>query len=196
MLRVLEVDAPAVVIGSSQRETDVDRRAAEAAGVEVVRRGSGGGAVLLLPDEHVWVDAWLPAGDPLWVDDVVRAGEWMGEAWARSAVTLGFEAEHVAVHRGRVRASAWSAQVCFAGRGPGEVFVSPEGQKLTGLSQRRTRDWIRQQVLVHRRWDAAATFALLAGDPGARRRAAEAHAETVATVGAADAVAALVTALP
>lgn len=184
VVRVLEVDRPALVLGSGQRQLDIDDRTAAAAGIEVVRRGSGGGAVLLVPGEHVWFDVWLPAADPLWVDDVVEAAGWLGEAWARVASGLGLDP--VVVHLGPVSATKWSALVCFAGRGPGEVFVGDEQQKLTGVSQRRTREWVRMQVMVHRRWDAAATFRLLVGDPAVRRDAVEAHATTVAVVGEAD----------
>ena len=49
--------------------------------------------------------------------------------------------------------------VCFSGRGPGEVFSGDK--KVVGLSQRRTRDWIRFQTLVHRRFSAESTAALL-----------------------------------
>ena len=52
---------------------EVDHRVAGALGVEVVRRRSGGGAVLLLPGEFVWLDLVIPAGDPLWLDDVGQA---------------------------------------------------------------------------------------------------------------------------
>ena len=44
------VDRPTLVLGSAQPDTDVDQRVAGALGVDVVRRRSGGGAVLLWGD--------------------------------------------------------------------------------------------------------------------------------------------------
>ena len=54
----------------------------------------------------------------------------------------------------------WSSLVCFAGRGPGEVFV--DARKAVGISQRRTRDGARFQCAIHRRWDPATLVGLLA----------------------------------
>src|SRR5262245_14287634 len=80
MVHVLEVDRPALVLGSTQPDDVVDRDAARRLGIEVVRRRSGGGAVLLQPAGTVWIDVELPRDDPLWDDDVGRASWWLGEA--------------------------------------------------------------------------------------------------------------------
>jgi lipoate-protein ligase A len=151
-VRILEVDRPALVLGSTQPESDADRAALDEAGVELVRRRSGGGAVLLDPGRAVWVDIDLPAGDPLWSDDVARSFGWLGDAWV-SALGGGV------AHRGRLVSTPWSRQVCFAGLGPGEVTV--DGRKVVGIAQRRTRNGARFQCAVLRRWDAAAVVALL-----------------------------------
>ncbi len=169
---VHDVSAPAVVLGSAQRDDLVDRQAATAAGVEVVRRRSGGGAVLLVPGEVVWVDVLLPRGDPLWVDDVGRSTTWLGEAWAEA---LGEGAE---VHRGGMVHTPWSALVCFAGLGPGEVTRS--GHKLVGISQRRTREAARFQCAVYSRWDPSALAAVLRLEPEDRTRLVEDLASAVA----------------
>lgn len=175
--RELVVERPAIVLGSSQPSDDIDLDAARARGIDVARRRSGGGAVLLVPGEHVWIDFWLPASDPLWLDDVGRAGDWLADGWVQTLAELG----HVApvAHLGQMTHSTWSAQVCFAGLGPGEVTA--ESRKLVGVSQRRTREWARFQCVVHRRWDAMTTFGLLAA-PGARD-AGEQWVHRVAEVG-------------
>lgn len=187
---VLTVDGPALVLGSSQREEVVDRARAEALGIGIARRRSGGGAVLLVPGDHVWIDLWLPSSDPLWDDDVIRAADWVGATWAAVATTLGLGP--VTVHRDNATTDRWSALVCFAGAGPGEVFV--DGRKLVGVSQRRTRAWARFQCVVHRRWDAATTVALLAAPE--RGSGAASLAGRVAEIGSADVEAALLEALP
>lgn len=162
---VFAVDRPALVLGSTQSADDVDRAAAERLGVEVVRRRSGGGAVLLDPGAFVWVDAVVPRGDELWHDDVGRAFDWLGRVWAATLADLGVPSAAVAVHDGPLVTSALSSTVCFAGLGPGEVTV--DGAKAVGMSQRRTRAAIRLQSSLVLGWDAGRHAALLA--PGLRR---------------------------
>jgi lipoate-protein ligase A len=154
---VLEVERPALVLGSTQRETDADAHALAAFDVELARRRSGGGAVLLVPGQTLWIDIEIPRTDVLWDDDVGRASHWLGRAWVVALAELGVHAE---VHTGGVLETAWSRKVCFGGLGPGEVSVS--GHKLVGISQRRTREGARFQCLVHRRWDPVPLLGLLA----------------------------------
>lgn len=172
------VSRPALVLGSGQGDGLVDHERAVAAGLEVVRRRSGGGSVLLIPDEHVWVDVWIPSGSGLWNDDVVATAIPVGEAWARVLAGLG---SNGAVHGGGADRGRLESLVCFAGRGPGEVFDG-HGRKLVGVSQRRTRDWIRLQTLVHRRWDPVRTLAGLALTEEERRDALQVISTRVATV--------------
>ena len=122
---MLEPTETAVVLGSTQHESVL------MPGTPAVRRRSGGGAVLMEPGGLVWVDAFVPAGDPLWEVDVGRAFAWLGAAWVKA---LGAGARD---HVGPLVTTAWSELVCFAGLGPGEVTV--DGAKVVGMAQRRTR---------------------------------------------------------
>jgi len=151
---VHDVDRAALVLGSSQRDGVVDVEAAQRAEVDVVRRRSGGGAVLLVPGDVVWVDVIVPVGDPLWDADVGRSMWWLGDVWN---TVVGGDTD---VHRGPLQTNEWSSLVCFAGLGPGEVCRG--GRKLVGISQRRTRAAARFQCAVHRRFDAVAVASLLA----------------------------------
>lgn len=153
------VDHPTLVIGSAQPEASVDRRAADAMGAEVVRRRSGGGGVLLMPGEFVWLDLVIPDGDPLWCADVGRAMIWAGELWRAGLGELGVSGS---VHSGGMITSPWSAQVCFAGLGTGEVVATGEAAKLVGISQRRTRHWTRLQTVCHLHWRPELVAALVA----------------------------------
>jgi lipoate-protein ligase A len=157
-LWVLEHTRPAVVLGSTQPWEVVDHVRAAAAGVDVVRRRSGGGAVLLVPGDVVWVDVILPSAHPRWLDDVGRAAHWVGAAWVEALGALGVTGS---AHRGPMVRTPWSDLVCFAGVGPGEV-VGDRG-KLVGISQRRTRHHARFQCAALLRWDPAALVDLLAG---------------------------------
>lgn len=194
-VHVWEVDRPALVLGSAQREEVADLEACRAAGVEVVRRRSGGGAVLLDPGEAVWVDVELPRGDDLWDDDVGRAAWWLGERWGAALAALGVPGP--TVHHGGLLATPWSPLVCFAGLGPGEVTAGPGGPKVLGISQRRTRAGARFQCAVPLTWDIGRLAGLLRLDGTDRRRLVEDLAGAVAPVAAPppEVVAALLTSL-
>lgn len=142
--------APALVLGSTQSESLVETRRCAELGVDIVRRRSGGGAVLLAPGRTIWVDVLMPAGHPLWRADIGESALWLGDVMAATIARL--SGETCAVHRGAMERSPWSSLVCFAGRGPGEVFDRRDS-KVVGISQRRTRTWARFQCVVSRRWD-------------------------------------------
>lgn len=134
-VRILEPTDAAVVLGSGQPAQHIDELRAAARGFDVVRRRSGGGAVLVTAADVVWVDVVLPAADSLWLADVGQAAWWLGEVWASALGTVGVS--ETAVHRGRFERRVWSERMCFAGLGPGEVTV--QGRKAVGICQRRTR---------------------------------------------------------
>ena len=52
MARILEAERPAVVLGSGQAADVIDAAEAESHGIDVVRRRSGGGAVLVVQRDH------------------------------------------------------------------------------------------------------------------------------------------------
>ncbi len=187
------VGQPTLVLGSAQSVDDVDAAVAHALGVEVVQRRSGGGAVLLVPGEFVWLDLVVPADDPLWRADVAQAMVWVGEVWVDALASFGIEGE---VHRQALAPSAWSRQVCWTGLGTGEVVgaVTAAGRaKLVGVSQRRTRAWARFQSMCHLRWRPELVAALVA--PPRPDPAALADVAATVSVPAADQTAALATAL-
>lgn len=165
LVEVLQISRPAVVLGSTQSFDLVDTDRAAALGFEVVRRRSGGGVVILQPDDHVWIDVTVPRGHPLWHDDVERATWWLGEAWCEAlAATFGggdsVEGDTAwAVHRDRLVARGGDRSVCFAALGPGEV--TREGRKVVGIAQRRTKDAARFQCTVFRSIDVALYSSLL-----------------------------------
>lgn len=193
---VLEPLGTALVLGSTQPETCADREACAVAGVEVVRRRSGGGAVLVDAGSVLWVDLVVPTGDPLWSPDVGRAAWWVGEAWADALIGAGLR--ELEVWKGPMRRNEWSSLVCFAGIGAGEV-VSAAGPKVVGISQRRTRQGALFQCACMIRWEPERLLQLLALDRGERSAAMGALAGAAVGAGAerAQAVQAnLISALP
>lgn len=145
----LAVERPALVLGSTQ--PDVSRGGYHQADFDVVRRRSGGGAVLVEPGNPLWMDVLIPAGDRHWEADVGRAFLWLGDLWVAALAAAGVAG--AAVHRGPPRSTPLARTVCFAGLGTGEVTV--DGRKVVGISQRRTRHAALFQCAALLRWDPA-----------------------------------------
>jgi lipoate---protein ligase len=159
---VRDVVQPALVLGSTQPSEVVDLTAARGRNVELVRRRGGGGAVYLAPGAQLWIDTWIPVDDPLWVTDVSAAAEWVGAWWTTALACLGptgFD-----VHTGRAEPGALGGLVCFAGRGPGEVFLG--GRKVVGLSQWRAREGALFSSCAYLRWNPAPMVELVHTDAG------------------------------
>jgi lipoate---protein ligase len=155
-----EVERAAVAIGSGQVAADVlDLDRCAEARIEVVRRRSGGGAVLLVPGEVLWIDVVVPATHRLWSDDVSVAMLRVGERWVEALAPM--VPGQLSVHPGPMTRTPWSALVCFDGLGPGEVLL--DGRKLVGISQRRTRHAARFQCAVHLRYDPGVLPTFLVG---------------------------------
>lgn len=141
-----EFSGPAIVLGSRQTAMQLDATLCAQQGLAIVKRRSGGGAVILRPDEVIWIDLIVPAGTVGIPEDVRGSMIWAGQGWVEALRP--FVAGDLTVWCEGMAESEWSELVCFAGLGPGEVLL--DGKKLVGLSQRRTRFGLRIQGLVHR----------------------------------------------
>jgi lipoate-protein ligase A len=131
------VTGPALVLGRSAVDPEVDRAVARAEGVEVAHRSSGGGPVLW-DAGLLSLDVVLPRGHRLAGHDVVAAYRWLGEAIAEALRRLGTPGiEVVAVERARAdRARTGpAADACYGALSPFEVTAG--GRKVVGLSQTR-----------------------------------------------------------
>ncbi len=151
----------------------VDAGQLASGGVSVLRRRSGGSAVLLRGADPLWVELWIPSCDRLFDRDVRRASERVGEWWAAALRSMG--ASRVQVHRGAAVPGDGSDWSCFAGLGPGEVLSGR--RKLVGLAQWRCRQGALFQCAVHVHWDAGRLAGVLALDPERRRTLAAAWSE-------------------
>ncbi len=152
------VEQSALVLGSAQPIEHVDVEACARAGVEIVRRRSGGGAVLVEPNNVLWADVLIPFDHAMWTNDVSSSAWWLGEVWLHTLDSLGMTGLHV--HRGAMREGEWSRRVCFAGVGGGEVMLGE--RKVVGISQRRTRAGARFQCAVYSRWHPERVAELMA----------------------------------
>jgi lipoate-protein ligase A len=174
-----------LVLGSTQPADLVSPDALRERSVELVRRRGGGGAVYLEPGGFLWVDAWIPRDDVLWAHDVSLAADWVGRWWidALAGAGSGVAAEGaLSVHSGRSAPGSWGDLVCFAGRGPGEVFF--DDRKIVGLSQWRSREGALFSSCAYLEWDAAPLLDLLSFDDAARSELADGLLDVAVGVGA------------
>ena len=149
-------DKGALVLGSSQPIDVARSEALDERGLMLVKRQSGGGAVLVESDSLVWIDVFIPRDDLLWEADIGKSAHWVGKVWQDTLAEFGVLGE---VHRGRYEPGRWGNLICFAGRATGEVFV--EGKKSVGISQRRTKQGARFQTALVRRWKITDLSSLL-----------------------------------
>ena len=155
---VNHVAGPALVLGSTQRDLSIiDADECAQRGVDIVRRRSGGGAVLLLPSAVTWFDAIIPTGAPGWAEDVHSPMVWLGERFATACRSAGVT-QTLTVNGNSMVRTEWSTLICFDGLGPGEVLL--DGRKLLGISQRRTRAALRLQCCWYHEVDSAALAGL------------------------------------
>lgn len=194
---VREVAHPTLVLGSTQPADLVSPDALRERSVELVRRRGGGGAVYLEPGVFLWVDAWIPRDDVLWAHDVSVAAEWVGGWWidalAGAGAGVGLEVEvevevpshaqgALSVHMGRSEPGAWGDLVCFAGRGPGEVFL--DDRKIVGLSQWRSREGSLFSSCAYLEWRPEPMLDLLSFDDATRSELAGGLRDVAVGIGA------------
>jgi lipoate-protein ligase A len=135
-------DLPTLVLGGHQSPEIVN--SIKVSHTPVRRRRGGGGLVLLRPDD-LWIDWWIPHDDARWSHDVRVSSLLVGSWWA-SALRVRTR-QDVSVHEGPLEGSEAHRVVCFAGRGPGEVFVA--GHKAVGLTQWRVREGVFLSTVLH-----------------------------------------------
>jgi len=162
----------ALVLGSTQDAADFNGERCAAAGLDVVRRRSGGGAVLLRRGAQIWIDLFVPRGDPLFDDDVLASFSWVGATWAAALADLGVSVNsRLEVTSGRAQTTAWSRTLCFGGLGAGEVTL--DDRKVVGISQRRARlgSWFHSMALLD--FDPGEICSLLERSDAERAEAAD-----------------------
>jgi lipoate-protein ligase A len=145
---VVRVERPTLVLGGSQSLEVIDTT--RLGTTPLVRRRGGGGLVFLQPDD-LWVDWWIPNNDARWSHDVYKSSLMIGEWWRE--FLRHYVAADIVVHTGSLEGALAFRLVCFAGRGPGEVFV--DGRKAVGVTQWRVREGIFLSSVVHAHESAA-----------------------------------------
>jgi lipoate-protein ligase A len=150
-------------IGMSESIADVGLEACRAAGVRVLRRPSGGTAVL-----HVEQIGWallLPSGHRFAPVDILESYALHAAITLDALATLGVHARPSTAAEARAPLpDELLAMACFGGLAPHEVVVGDPPRKLVGWGQVRRRGVVMHHSAVSLRFDAAALASLLATD--------------------------------
>jgi lipoate-protein ligase A len=131
-LRFYAWSPPCLSVGRNQPLADVDLSACRRAGVDVVRRPTGGGAILHA-DELTYSVALLQS-DPRATGDVVESYRRLSEGLLAGLHCLGVEAVQAVGQRKR---TADRTAICF--ETPSAYEITAGGRKLVGSAQWRAR---------------------------------------------------------
>jgi len=134
-------NSPAIILGASQRPDEQQLARAVSQGVELVRRKSGGGAVMA-GAEMLSVSVFVPSDHPISKGSTVKAYHWMGELWQKVFASYGLysrlpSADEIVQSNQRAKSLAtdWA---CYAAVAHGEL-LDQQGRKLLGVAQIRSR---------------------------------------------------------
>jgi lipoate-protein ligase A len=136
-LRFYGWSPPCLSLGRNQPLADADPAACEAAGVDVVRRPTGGRAILHTGE--LTYSCALPQSDPRATGDVVESYRRLSEGLLAGLHHLGVEAAQAT---GQRRGDADRTAVCF--ESPSDYEITVRGHKLVGSAQWRARGGVLQ----------------------------------------------------
>ncbi len=134
-LRFYQWSPPAVSLGYFQKRHSIDLAACHKAGITLVRRPTGGRAVLHLDDLTYCIVAGTPEGIP---HSVQAAYQLLCEGLLSGFRLLGFEAGF-----GREKKRAQQADICFMRTAMGDIVY--QGRKFLGNAQ----TWSGSSMLQH-----------------------------------------------
>lgn len=160
-LRIYRWAPPAVSIGRHQALGDIDLAAAQTRGYDVVRRSTGGRAILHT-DELTYSIA-APATEPMVQGGVMDAYRRLSDALVAGLAHLGVPVEKAP---GSVRAGRQVSAACF--EVPSAYEITTDGRKLLGSAQSRRAGYVLQHGSLPLWGDVTRLVEVLALDGPAR----------------------------
>ena len=161
-LRLYAWEPPSLSLGRAQSVTDVDLRAVQVAGFVLVRRPTGGKAILHVDELTYSVVA--PETEPRVTGGIVESYRRLSAGLVRGLERLG--AADLAADR-RVEGGRLEGPVCF--ETPSDYEITAGGRKLAGSAQMRARGVVLQHGAVPLHGDITRICPLLAAHPDADR---------------------------
>lgn len=162
-LRFYRWQPPAVSLGRHQPLAEIDLAAAAAHGYEVVRRSTGGRAILHI-DELTYAVA-APADEPRVRGGVMDAYLRLSNALLAGLQRLGLQADKAA---GSVRAGPDVSAACF--EAPSAYEITAAGRKLIGSAQSRRARYVLQHGSLPLTGDITRLVDVLALPPAEKGR--------------------------
>ena len=166
-LRFYTWSPPAVSLGYGQAtEADIDLAQCQALGIDVVRRTTGGRAVL--HDHEVTYSVVIREDDPRAAAGILASYLTISRALIRGLSHLGISAELLPLRGAASRSREAVSPICFATPSSYEVAVA--GRKIIGSAQRRAHGVIMQHGSIPMSLDLDKLSAVL-GSPNSAHRA-------------------------
>jgi lipoyl(octanoyl) transferase len=164
-LRFYSWSPPTLSLGYGQAiRSDIDFAQCQALGIDIVRRPTGGRAVL--HDHEVTYSLVIGADDPRVTQGVLAAYLTISQALIRGLSYLGVTAELSPIRRGTPLPSDAPSPICFATPSSYEVVVA--GRKIIGSAQRRAHGVIMQHGSIPISWDVDKMHVIFAPSPRGR----------------------------
>jgi lipoate-protein ligase A len=158
-LRLYGWPGSTMLLGAGQPASAVDHEACDRLGIPLLRRMSGGTAVLH-DEQTISLQLTLPAGHPLVSDDIHRNFRWFSEFLMAALERLGIEASWMPLDRARAaQAPPGLEGACYSTLAPYEIAVA--GRKLIGHGQMRRVRATALQAMVYGLFDPSQTVRLL-----------------------------------
>jgi len=168
-LRFYTWRSPWVSLGTGQPASDLDLSALNDRGWGILRRSSGGTAVL--HEDQMGYALALPASHPLWEGDLATSYRRLAEPLARAFARLGVNAEPAPPSLKAAFAAGaplLAGRICFSALGPYEL-LDCHRRKLIGNAQVRRRTCAIQHGTVQVSGTQSGLVEILAGATAAER---------------------------
>ncbi len=140
-LRFFSWDRPSLSIGSFQKAQELDLSKVKETGVPLVRRPTGGRAVL--HDAELTYSITCPIPSTFFPSDLLGSYNMIGSCFVRGLKALGIEAGLYPLRRDGKHAQSGHNPLCFSSPSWYEVLI--DNKKLIGSAQRRLKGSFLQQ---------------------------------------------------
>ena len=171
-----QADAPALVLGFSQKERVLNQTALSTQAIPLYHRRAGGTAVLVGPN-LLSLDVILPADHPLLLPDIVESYRWLGTTWVKTLGSFGIDTQLVLPQEAHAQRALLKQEAtrnreailnraCFGSLSSYEVTA--KGRKVVGLDMIRRRTGSLLQAGLLLKWDPEILVELLGHTPEER----------------------------